>query len=61
MFPDVCFQSISTERRVGQLQAFKLGTKQNREAKRGLEKARKSDGIDRDSLWMIEHSKSFHL
>lgn len=61
MFPDIWFQSISTERRVGQPQAFKLGTEQNREAKRGLEKARTSDGMGRDSLWMDECSKQFSL
>lgn len=34
-----------------------LGTEQNQEAKRGLEKARKSDGMGKDSLWMEDCSK----
>lgn len=57
MVPDIQFQYISTERRVGYLQAYKLGTEQNREAERGLEEARKSDGTDKKSLWMGECAK----
>lgn len=57
MFSDVQFQCISTERRVGQPQAYKLGTEQNREAERDLEEARKSDDMDKDSLWMDECAK----